>query len=71
MTCLQAGPDGFVHACSVCNMENHTLDKCCYRDCVDLFKELVLNRGNKPPIYLTVDWYQLWINKACLPVRLP
>lgn len=59
MDCLVAHEDGFIHACPICNMGNHTLDSCCCLDKIDLFAELVQNRGNKPPIYTSTDWFQL------------
>lgn len=71
MDCLVVHDDGFIHACPICNMGNHTLDSCRYLANIDLFAEQVQNRGNKPPIYTSTDWFQLWVSKGRLPMGLP
>ena len=71
MDCLRAAPDGFVHACSICNMSNHTISQCCNKVHADLFEELVLNRGNKPPMLAAEDWFLLWLSKGLPATQLP
>ncbi|OHE93750.1 hypothetical protein CORC01_10977 [Colletotrichum orchidophilum] len=70
--------DGFISACPICNVRNHTISSCpkitgakkSVRKSIE-FLYLVERRQNKPPMKSRTCWVAAWAAKGCPRIQLP